>query len=1498
MKRYKYFLWLIGLFASLGLYAQDEYELVLQTSLKGAGSVSNAGLYTAGQNVTVNTTRSSSVFTFISWNEGDEIVSTLSQFTYTMPERNVTLTAIYEYNPSNPQEPNVIDVPRKAKLFLEAQPAAGVSSLSPTSGNEYNAGSSVSVSATPRSGFAFVNWQDEEGTVLSTTRSFSYTIGEQDKKLIATVQYNPGNPAEPNVSIDAEYGLSALSQRGEKGQNIAFPIYLLNQNVDIYSASFDIQFPEAVSVDYENTILSSRQNGHTIIASSLGNNKIHYEITGENPFLESNGVLMTIPLTLPDSWSSDTTYAVVFHDITLVSPSEALVAQGKSGSLGITPTSEGNKIKANFYPQKFLNRVHFTNLSSGTDMTYLWSLGDGTTSTEFSPMHVYATPDIYSIRLIAFSSGSESDTLQMEMKIAPENTWQTEGLFSLNKQKKEVKNFTEAEELFTLLSKSQITGNIVVDTEAGESFDMILSESTIPYLSALAGQLAQSKRKLTLRKDGTTTKPVINFTGTSNTSFSEVFIHLFNYIEIQDVDLTIFGHKIDISQIHALQQIRTICTGSLTEAVNLKAIGNTLNIHWELTSSTSGTTGGAVVSGTNLIPAMTLRNNGQQTDTLTYRVTIADNPVPLYSFDFEIAVMPGISGELEAILPAQADVLDNPVVSFSWNKVTGATSYDMYLWVQGSDEPTEARMKNIQGTTLPNTTICQYGLSYNWKIVARNQCQEISGDISEFHIRKLPDLHVSSIEVSEQPYSGHNITVIYQVSNDGPGATLSSEYWYDRVWLVKDIQSGTSKERHLLSEKRNKKGLQTGEAYKDSITVKIPERITGDYYLLVASDMNDVISIDWTTIGGTVPEVYTPSTDGYPYPYLRAQTSSAHNRIPENKEANTLSDNFFFRKINIAIPKLPDLTVTDIVIPTEQTETFEFLLTATIINLGDSALANTIWTDCVYASTESTFVQAKSLLAASQSSNRTLMPNDSYTVTFNISAPRDSMRNYYFYVKADMNDVVYESQETNNILRSDPLMVHPYSMDENEYSALLEFYRKTGGNAWLKKWSTSSERIGQNWPGVDFRNGKVTSIDLSNNNLTDTIPVAALTSLSDLQTLNLSYNRLSVLTEAVPEQVTELNLERQTMPIDSTYLAQQPLWEQSSLAQYNHTNRNFEYHPSYTLYRGSSRIMWYTFNNGQYVWGSPTTAIRNFIWNHDSGTEFRLVYEDGGASKSEQILKIKFLRGDANIDNVVDILDVQHTLNYMLNEHTTWFNFVAANTYKDAIITIQDLTQTISLILDTDNESSESQELRSSYLESTNNKLYVQDRKLILYTEEPVAAMDITLKHDQTKTIHSCLNSSNFQVVSRASTGGTRIIAFSPEGKYITPGTTVLAEWDSDVVDISNATLSSPGAVQVPVNILTASSDNFIPQISSEEIRIEIENGQVYYFIPQGYEKATILLYDTKGILLHRNELTDTTQDKYLMEWNNVMPGIYILRVVSSVQGKYVSKNIKFTLLK
>jgi hypothetical protein len=92
------------------------HNLRLQNSLPDASSLYGEGRYEEGSTISVQT-YGNEYFTFVNWTDDTgNTVSTDPTFNYTMPDRNVTLTAnyTYYYDPASPGEPGSPDIPTVA----------------------------------------------------------------------------------------------------------------------------------------------------------------------------------------------------------------------------------------------------------------------------------------------------------------------------------------------------------------------------------------------------------------------------------------------------------------------------------------------------------------------------------------------------------------------------------------------------------------------------------------------------------------------------------------------------------------------------------------------------------------------------------------------------------------------------------------------------------------------------------------------------------------------------------------------------------------------------------------------------------------------------------------------------------------------------------------------------------------------------------------------------------------------------------------------------------------------------------------------------------------------------------------------------------------------------------------------------------------------------------------------------------------------------------------
>jgi uncharacterized repeat protein (TIGR02543 family) len=120
------------------------------------GTTTGAGTYAAGSIISVTSTPATG-YQFANWTEGGSVVSTSTSYSFTA-SANRTLVANFS------QITYVVST--------SSNPAAGGTT---TGGGGFNYGSSVTVTATPASGYLFVNWT-EGGSAISTNASYTFTV--------------------------------------------------------------------------------------------------------------------------------------------------------------------------------------------------------------------------------------------------------------------------------------------------------------------------------------------------------------------------------------------------------------------------------------------------------------------------------------------------------------------------------------------------------------------------------------------------------------------------------------------------------------------------------------------------------------------------------------------------------------------------------------------------------------------------------------------------------------------------------------------------------------------------------------------------------------------------------------------------------------------------------------------------------------------------------------------------------------------------------------------------------------------------------------------------------------------------------------------------------------------------------------------------------------------------------------------------------------------------
>jgi subtilisin family serine protease len=148
----------------------SQYTVALVASPTNGGSVTGAGQYQQGQQVTINAIPNNG-FELVAWRDGNFSISTQSSYTFNMPVGNLTLTAVFQQK----------QTPDAWQLSLTAQPN-GAGTLAGT--GSYSAGDQILVSAKNQEGYSFVEWR-HNNNVMSKQADFIYNMPSSNVTLTA-----------------------------------------------------------------------------------------------------------------------------------------------------------------------------------------------------------------------------------------------------------------------------------------------------------------------------------------------------------------------------------------------------------------------------------------------------------------------------------------------------------------------------------------------------------------------------------------------------------------------------------------------------------------------------------------------------------------------------------------------------------------------------------------------------------------------------------------------------------------------------------------------------------------------------------------------------------------------------------------------------------------------------------------------------------------------------------------------------------------------------------------------------------------------------------------------------------------------------------------------------------------------------------------------------------------------------------------------------------------
>lgn len=766
-------------------------------------------------------------YTFVNWTTSDGmVISTERTVRYTVTENDETITAHYRFTPGSPAEPN--ETKPKHKVYFKCDPA-GLAGFNKTSGFSVSEGSPYSVTVYSVNDYEFKGWTWEgETKILETSHTWNVNMGTRDAHLVAHFEFKPSSPSEPSTDTKQRHSLYATTTSMYRGETTLLPIYMQNTG-NVKTLSFKLHLPKNLKVDVSGIQKTLRTEAYTVQAAQE-DSVLSVSLEGGTQIVEHDGVVVRIPVSAQEALK-DSVYTVKFSDIAGTTTADAAINfTSRSGRLVVSTPEEGD-LQAKFSVETYMNRAQLTNLSSENAKTFEWNFGDGATSTERNPMHSYAEAGTYTVRLTARGI-VKTVTAEQQIIINPANTWSASGDYRLDPTANSARAFKSMHEMLSLLSQCTPEGTINVKTGGKEAFGVNLQTAdSLALLSTLTEKLGTTGVVMAFKNEAP--NPVtLQFNTAANSADMQKVTDFFRHISLENVVVTLNGAAINIGEIDRFSA-QTICSGASTQPEAFTAISSSekVKVSWTASVAEGCTVRGYQLTGTGNLPAMTLTNEGSNTDLVTYHVSVELNGVAMYTYIYKVYVKPLLKS-LALSSPSDNAVLEYGQVTLSCSNLgQAAVGYTFHYRRTDAEAESAEEWKEVK-TTSPSTAFVPVeGASYEWYATAHGECNEtVESAHRTFSIRKRSDLTVESVTVPAEVKANTTFQITAVVRNIGKGATRNSA-WTDALYEVRPggaVRVGTQTHYGVL---------QPDASYTVTFNITSPDATQSEVSYFVETDL-------------------------------------------------------------------------------------------------------------------------------------------------------------------------------------------------------------------------------------------------------------------------------------------------------------------------------------------------------------------------------------------------------------------------------------------------------------------------------------------------------------------------------------------------------------------------------------------------------------------------------------------------------------------------------------
>lgn len=1289
------------------------YKLTLKAQPVEAATVSGGGLYAVNANVNVKAVARNANWRFKNWTNAEgEVVSTSSSFTHRKLNCAETLTANYEYQ-------------KTSRLTIAYDP----SSIKTSEVKEYAVGVTYSYTASTYSDYTFVNWTTSDGTVISTERTVSYTVTENDETITAHYRFTPGSPAEPNETKPKHKVYFRCDPAGLAGFNKTSGFSVSEgsaYSVTVYSVS-DYEF-KGWTWEGETKILETSHTWNVNMGTRDAYLVAHFEFKPSSPSEPST-----------DSKQRHSLYATTTS-----------MYRGETTLLPIYMQNTGNVKTLSF-------KLHLPkNLT--VDVANIQK----TLRTEAYTIQAAQEDSVLSVSLEGGTQIVEHDGVVVRIPVSAQEALK-DSVYTVKFS--DIAGTTTADAVINFTSRS---GRLVVSTP--EEGDLQAKFSVETYMNRAQFTNLSSENAKTFEW---------NF-GDGATSTERNPMHSYAAAGTYTVRLTARGI---VKTVTAEQQIiiNPANTWSASGDYRLDPTANSArafkSMHEMLELLSQCTPDGTINVKTGGKEAFDA--NLQSADSLALLSTLieklgkagvvmafkneAQNPVTL---QFNTAAN---SADMQKVTDFFRHIsLDNVVVTLNGAAInigeidrfsaqticSGASTQPEAFTAISSSEKVKVKWT---ASVAEGCTVRGYQLTGTGNLPAMTLTNEGSKtDLVTYHV----SVELNDVAMYTYIYKVYVKPLLKSLALSSPSDNATLEYGQVTLSCSNLGQAAVGYTFHY---RRTDAEAENAEEWKEvkttsSSTAFVPvEGASYEWYATAHGECNETVESLHRTFSIR----------------KRADLTVVSVTAPAEVKANTT---FQITAVvrNIGKGATRNSNWQDIICEEQADGSYREIKRIShngVLQPGDS------YTVTFTVTSPDATLSEVSYLVHTDSWNQETESNENNNV--DVSTPVSIIKRYIDAADYEALKVLYQATNggawTNKTWRIGSNAVTStgwpgVTFDEEGHVLAIDL---------------QNNNLRGTLPTEGMEMKSLRTLNLSGNSLSGDV-AAFCKLLPALETLNLGYNLFTELSGVLPAHITSLNLQSQREGYSlSTFTLQE--WamgdkqadiQLGTLIAYDHKNQNFEAHPTLRIY---------TTDNNSYVGEMRYTdgVYRYYLsgtYNYASGTEFCIRSYEGVAQNNRLRAKLTWTKGDVNADASVDVLDAQQTLNYIMGTQNGNFNYPAADTYQGGGINVQDVVATINIFIGS-NDNADQKSLMAAQRRwteslgedaSTANVLSVEDDALWLDATDQVAALDITLAGVKANDVKLAMSKQRYQLVTHNTANGVRVVIISTTGDIISGRTKLL----------------------------------------------------------------------------------------------------------------------------